>query len=66
MESGSGRWGLLVSRGWVQAAALVFLFGFFVLGLLAYRTYSGQPPIPDRVVGPDGAVVYMGKEVREG
>lgn len=30
---------LLVSRGWVQAVGLVVLFGFFVLGLLAYRTY---------------------------
>jgi nitric oxide reductase subunit B len=66
MESRSGRRGLLVSRGWVQAAVLVFLFGFFVLGLLAYRTYSGQPPIPERVIGPDGAVVYTGGEVREG
>jgi nitric oxide reductase subunit B len=26
---------LLVSKGWVQAVALVVLFGFFVLGLLA-------------------------------
>lgn len=66
MESGSGRRGLLVSKGWVQAAVLVFLFGFFVLGLLAYRTYSGQPPIPERVVAPHGSVVYTGEEVREG
>jgi nitric oxide reductase subunit B len=26
---------LLVSKGWVQAVALVLLFGFFVMGLLA-------------------------------
>lgn len=30
---------LLVSKTWIQWAALVVLFGFFVLGLLAYRTY---------------------------
>lgn len=52
MVRGSGRRELLVSKGWVQAVALVVLFGFFVLGLLAYRTYTGQPPIPERVVDP--------------
>jgi nitric oxide reductase subunit B len=66
VERGSGRRELLVSKGWVQAVALVVLFGFFVLGLLAYRTYSGQPPIPDRVVDPQGDVVFTGEDVRAG
>ena len=39
---------LLVARTWFQAAILVFLFGFFVLGYLALRTYQEQPPIPER------------------
>ena len=43
---------LLVSKGWVQAVLLVVLFGFFVLGLLAYRTYMAKPPTPQRVVDP--------------
>ena len=50
----SDRRALLVSKGWVQAVALVVLFGFFVLGLLAYRTYMAKPPMPERVVGPAG------------
>ena len=29
---------LLVSKGWIQAVVLVVLCGFFILGLLAYRT----------------------------
>src|SRR5215217_4098870 len=66
MVGGSGRRGLLVSRGWVQAVALVVLFGFFVLGLLAYRTYTGQPPIPQRVVDPEGNVVFTGEDVVAG
>jgi len=33
---------LLVSKGWIQAVALVVLFGFFVMGFLAYRTF--YPP----------------------
>ena len=37
---------LLISKGWVQAVLLVVLFGFFVLGLLAYRTYQAKPPTP--------------------
>jgi hypothetical protein len=32
------RRGLLVSKGWVQATFLVVLFGFLVLGILAYQT----------------------------
>jgi hypothetical protein len=57
---------LLVSRGWVQAVVLVVLFGFFVLGLLAYRTYQAKPPIPERVVDPAGRVVYTERDVERG
>jgi len=53
-----GRRPLLVSKWWLQAVVLVFLFGFFVLGLLAYRTYTAEPPIPDRVVASDGLGSY--------
>ncbi|MBZ5562622.1 MAG: hypothetical protein LAP13_09395, partial [Acidobacteriia bacterium] len=37
---------------------LVFLFGFFVLGLLAYRTYRDEPPIPSKVVDLSGNVLF--------
>ena len=57
---------LLVSRGWVQASVVVFLIGFFVLGLLAYRTYSADPPIADRVVDPEGQTLFTGAEVSRG
>lgn len=40
--------------------------GLFTLGLLAYRSYRGQPPIPDQVVGPDGEILFTGDEVRDG
>lgn len=49
---------LLVSKAWLQAVAVVVLFGFFVLGLLAYRTYSGEAPIPARVVDPGGNLLF--------
>ena len=57
---------LLVSKAWVQAVALVLLFGFFVMGLLAYRTYDAKPPIPRRVVDPAGAVLYTAADVQAG
>jgi hypothetical protein len=33
----------LIGKGWIQAVLLVVLCGFFVLGLLAYRTYMAHP-----------------------
>ena len=65
-EKGSGKRELLVSKTWLQVIALVFLIGFFILGLLAYRTYQADPPIPEQVVDPDGQVVYTGDEIHQG
>ena len=57
---------LLVSRGWIQAVLLVVLCGFFILGLLAYRTYMAHPPVPDRVVNQQGRVLYTGSDISQG
>ena len=65
MESPARR-DLLVSRIWIQAAVLVFLVGFFILGLLAYRTYVAQPPVPDRVLDARGGVLYTGEDISKG
>ena len=65
MTSGDRR-GLLVSKGWVQAVVLVVLFGFFVMGLLAYRTYTAKPPMPQRVVDPAGRCSTRRADVRRG
>jgi nitric oxide reductase subunit B len=65
MGNGQKR-GLIISKGWVQTAIIVFVFGFFVLGLLAYRTYIGEPPIPERVVSVSGQILYSGDDVLKG
>jgi nitric oxide reductase subunit B len=65
-EASSRRARLLVSKAWVQAAALVVLFGFFVLGLLAYRTYVAGAPIPRQVIAEDGSGVFSGEDVLRG
>ncbi len=57
---------LLISRTWVQVAIIVFLCGFLVLGLLAYRTYTGEPPIPARVVDSNGALLFTRADILDG
>jgi len=57
------RHALMVSRHWVQAAILILLFGFFVLGFLAYSTYTCQAPIPEKTVDPLGALVFTRADV---
>jgi nitric oxide reductase subunit B len=66
LVAGSSRRGLIVSGGWAQAVVLTLLFGFLVLGIMGYGTYSGQPPIPERVVDPAGNTVFTGEDVKEG
>jgi nitric oxide reductase subunit B len=56
----------LISKVWMQAALLVFLLGFFVLGLLAYRTYMAGPPVPDRVVVEGGETLFTGSDISKG
>ena len=63
---GSERRALLVSKGWIQAVVLVILVGFFILGLLAYRTYMAHPPVPRRVVDAQGRLLYTGSDVSKG
>ncbi len=56
----------LVSKGWVQGVALVMIFGFFVMGFLAVRTYTDGMPQPTTVVAADGAEVFSGAEITAG
>ncbi|MGE5059767.1 MAG: nitric-oxide reductase large subunit, partial [Betaproteobacteria bacterium] len=39
-----------ISSRWFQGAVLTYLFGFTVLGILAYLIYRDQPPIPAKTV----------------
>ena len=55
-----------VAKGWVQGVALVMIFGFFVMGFLAFRTYTDAMPQPDRVVDSAGRVVFTDEDITEG
>ncbi len=65
-NSSSGKRDLIISKGWFQAAILVFIFGFFVLGLLAYWTYTEKPPVPGRVVDAEGKLLFTGDDITAG
>jgi len=65
-DEDGGRSGILISKGWVQGVALVLLFGFAVMGILAYRTYSDGMPQPAKVVDEQGEVVFTGEDVTAG
>ena len=56
----------MISRGWVQAVIIVVLFGFLVLGLLAWQTYTGEPPIPARTTDEAGNLLFTRDDVIAG
>ena len=62
----TGRREFLISKTWIQAVVLVVLVGFFVLGLLAYRTYMAHPPVPERVVDAHGHTLFTGNDISQG
>ena len=66
MEAAEPRREFLISKAWIQAVVLVVLCGFFVLGLLAYRTYMAHPPVPARVVDGNGTVLFTGHDISQG
>jgi nitric oxide reductase subunit B len=66
METTTTKRGFLLAKGWIQAVLLVTLFGFLVLGILAYNTYTGQPPIPAKVLDPDGRILFTRADIIAG
>lgn len=57
---------LAISKGWIQGVAMVFVFGFFVMGLLAFRTYSDSMPQPEQVTNESGEVLFTADDITAG
>ena len=57
---------LPISSRWFQGAILTYLFGFTVLGTLAWFIYEDQPPIPARVVDGGGRTIFTREDVLAG
>jgi len=65
-EGAVSRRARLIGKGWIQGVALVMLFGFTVMGLLAYRTYTNSMPQPQKVVTESGETVFTTQDITEG
>ncbi len=57
---------LMISSGWIQAAGIVLLVGFLIMGILAYYTYTDEPPIPRVVRDANGAILFTGADILAG
>lgn len=66
VDIGATRSELNLSRGWLQGVVLVMVFGFFVMGMLAVRTYTDSMPLPEQVTGQDGEVVFDRDDITAG
>src|SRR5262249_17519429 len=57
---------LMIPRGWIRAAAIVLVFGFFIMGLLTYYTYHDEPPIPEVVKAANGSTLFTRADIMAG
>ncbi|HWB55010.1 MAG TPA: cbb3-type cytochrome c oxidase subunit I [Tepidisphaeraceae bacterium] len=64
-ESGARR-RMVISPLWMQGIILTFLVGFAILTFLAVRLYEDHPPIPDRVVLPNGQTLFTSEDILQG
>jgi len=55
-----------LSPWWRRASIFTMALGFSVLILLTFKAYHEAPPIPDKVTGADGSVLYTGADIRAG
>jgi nitric oxide reductase subunit B len=56
----------MIARGWIQAAVVVLIFGFFIMGVLTYYTYNDEPPIPNVVKNANGAALFTRDDIVAG
>ncbi|MCE5327091.1 MAG: cbb3-type cytochrome c oxidase subunit I [Planctomycetaceae bacterium] len=52
--------------GWRYAALGIVIAEFVALGWIAANAYSIKPPVPEKVVGPAGTVVFTGADIVAG
>ena len=55
-----------LSPWWRQAVILILVAGFTVMIILAIRTYKDAPPIPEKVLGPQGAALFTRDDILAG
>ena len=51
---------------WKHGLLLTLLFGFTVMIVGGVLMYKSRAPIPERVVGPDGATIFTSADIQNG
>ena len=57
---------LMIANGWVQAAGIVLIIGFLIMGILTYYTYTDEPPIPEAVKDAKGLTLFTRADIMAG
>lgn len=55
-----------LSPWWKNALILVMIMGFTILIWLAVRSYQDAPPIPGKVIGPAGEIIFTKNDILAG
>lgn len=55
-----------VSPWWRFGVLIAMIVGFSVLIGMTVSAYQAAPPIPDKVIGADGAIIFTGDDIRAG
>ncbi len=55
-----------LSPWWIRAVVIVMIIGFAGLIMITTLSYQNAPPIPARVVNPQGALLFSADDVGEG
>ncbi len=61
-----GKRSLMIANGWVQAAGIVLIVGFLIMGILTYYTYTDEPPIPQVVKDAKGSTLFTRSDIMAG
>ncbi len=56
----------MVASGWIQAAGLVLVIGFLIMGVLTFYTYNDEPLIPEVVKDTRGKALFSRADVMAG
>ncbi|MGH8460475.1 MAG: nitric-oxide reductase large subunit, partial [Stenotrophobium sp.] len=55
-----------LSPWWLRTVLIVMVLGFAILGTVTLLAYRNAPPIPEQVVGADGALLFTSKDIGDG
>ena len=55
-----------LSPWWKHSVILIMIVGFTILLYIAVKSYRDAPPIPEKVVDPQGNILFTGADISAG